>query len=194
MKINSTNVKDLGMACLKATFLLPHGHGLGFEANMIQEHCKSFIGVCALQARSYQITTKQLYCQHTTCSESGTVFTCLLYNHFAAHSSSVSSTLSLSGLQTGHCVRPEYSFTALITAQMDADSVLKHAVQPQCEKVVGMGLCQYFDLCFYASLLPCLHTFWHAIPQHIYVFLYQLISVTVRPKSEKNIFFKCRFN
>ena len=27
-----------------------------------------------------------------------------------------------------------------------------------------MGFCQYVDLCFHASSLPCLHAFWHAIP------------------------------
>jgi len=27
-----------------------------------------------------------------------------------------------------------------------------------------MGLCQYVELGFHASSLPCLHTFWHAIP------------------------------
>ena len=39
-----------------------------------------------------------------------------------------------------------------------------------CEKDVGMGLCQYIDLCFHASSLPCLHTFWHAIPTSFYIF------------------------
>ena len=33
-----------------------------------------------------------------------------------------------------------------------------------------MGLCQYVDLCFHASSLPCLHTFWHAIPTSFYIF------------------------
>ena len=43
-------------------------------------------------------------------------------------------------------------------------------VQLQCEKDVGMGLCQYVDLCFHALSLPCLHTFWHAIPTSFYIF------------------------
>ena len=61
-----------------------------------------------------------------------------------------------------------------------------------------MGLCQYVDLCFHASSLPCLHTFWHAIPTSFYIFnvfflslvsvlFLMLISVTVRPKPKKNI-------
>ena len=33
-----------------------------------------------------------------------------------------------------------------------------------------MGLCQYVDLCFHASSLPCSHTFWHAIPTSFYIF------------------------
>ena len=33
-----------------------------------------------------------------------------------------------------------------------------------------MELCQYVDLCFHASSLPCLHTFWHAIPTSFYIF------------------------
>ena len=33
-----------------------------------------------------------------------------------------------------------------------------------------MGLCLYVDLCFHASSLPCLHTFWHAIPTSLYIF------------------------
>ena len=33
-----------------------------------------------------------------------------------------------------------------------------------------MGLCQYVDLCLHASSLPCLHTFWHAIPTSFYIF------------------------
>jgi len=31
------------------------------------------------------------------------------------------------------------------------------------EKDVEMGLCQCINLCFHASSLPCLRTFWHAI-------------------------------
>ena len=33
-----------------------------------------------------------------------------------------------------------------------------------------MQLCLYVDLCFHASSLPCLHTFWHAIPTSFYIF------------------------
>ena len=33
-----------------------------------------------------------------------------------------------------------------------------------------MGLCQCVDLCFHSSSLPCLHTFWHAIPTSFYIF------------------------
>ena len=33
-----------------------------------------------------------------------------------------------------------------------------------------MGLCQYVALCFHASSLPCLHTFWHAIPTSFYIY------------------------
>ena len=60
---------------------------------------------------------------------------------------------------------------------------------------VGMGLCQYVDLCFHALSLPCLHTFWHAVPTSFYIFnvfkscfctFLMLISVTVRPKPKKN--------
>ena len=42
-----------------------------------------------------------------------------------------------------------------------------------------MGLCQYADLCFHASSLPCLHTFWHAIPTSFYIFnvFYLLIYI-----------------
>ena len=46
-----------------------------------------------------------------------------------------------------------------------------------------MGLCLYVDLCFHASSLPCLHTFWHAIPTSSYIFnvfyflLYLLVLV-----------------
>ena len=44
-----------------------------------------------------------------------------------------------------------------------------------------MGLCQYVDLCFHASSLPCLHTFWHAIPTSFYIFnvLYFLVSISI---------------
>ena len=31
-------------------------------------------------------------------------------------------------------------------------------------------VCLYVDLCFHASSLPCLHTFWHAIPTSFYIF------------------------
>ena len=37
-----------------------------------------------------------------------------------------------------------------------------------------MGLCQYVDLCFHALSLPCLHTFWHAIPTSFIHFLIYL--------------------
>ena len=42
-----------------------------------------------------------------------------------------------------------------------------------------MGLCLYVDLCFHASSLPCLHTFWHAIPTSSYIFnvFYFLVSI-----------------
>ena len=42
-----------------------------------------------------------------------------------------------------------------------------------------MGICQYVDLCFHASSLPCLHTFWHAIPTSFYIFnvFYFLVSI-----------------
>ena len=33
-----------------------------------------------------------------------------------------------------------------------------------------MGLCQYVDLCFHASSLPCWHTLWHVIPTSFYIF------------------------
>ena len=58
----------------------------------------------------------------------------------------------------------------MLTAWMGTDSALKHAVKLQCEKDVGMGLCQYVDLCFHALSLPCLHTFWHVIPTSFYIF------------------------
>ena len=35
-------------------------------------------------------------------------------------------------------------------------------------KDVEIGFCLYVDLCFHASSLPCLHTFWHAIPTYYY--------------------------
>ena len=68
-----------------------------------------------------------------------------------------------------------------------------------CEKDVGMGLCQYIDLCFHASSLACLHTFGRP-SLHLFtffMFLFScfytflvLISVTARPKSKK-CFLKC---
>ena len=33
-----------------------------------------------------------------------------------------------------------------------------------------MVLCQYVDLCFHASSLPCLHTFWHPFPTSFFIF------------------------
>ena len=41
----------------------------------------------------------------------------------------------------------------------------------KCEKDVGMGLCLNVDICFHASSLPGLHTFWHAICIHLFTFL-----------------------
>ena len=35
--------------------------------------------------------------------------------------------------------------------------------------IIEMGFCQYIDFCFHASSLPCLHTFWHAIPKSFYI-------------------------
>jgi len=67
----------------------------------------------------------------------------------------------------------------LITGWMGADSAaaLKDAIYKLlCEKDVGMGLCQYIDLCFHASL-PCLHTFWHAIPTRYFL----AYTVTISP-------------
>ena len=55
---------------------------------------------------------------------------------------------------------------------------------------VGMGLCQYIDLCFHASSLPCLHTFCHAIPTSFYIFLVSklfLVLISVTPNSKKSI-------
>ena len=43
-----------------------------------------------------------------------------------------------------------------------------------------MGLCQYVDLCFHASSLPCLHTFCHAIPTSFYMFfIYLFLGVNL---------------
>ena len=58
-----------------------------------------------------------------------------------------------------------------------------------------MGLCQYIDLCFHASSLPCLHIYFLAchpyILLHFLCFLYScfytfLISVTTRLNSKKS--------
>ena len=47
-----------------------------------------------------------------------------------------------------------------------------------------MGLCQYVDLCFHASSLPCLHTCWHAIPTSFYIFnvFYLLFTSITAPQ------------
>ena len=48
---------------------------------------------------------------------------------------------------------------------------MQHAVQLHVvEKDVGMGLCQHLDFYFHASSLPvpCLHTFWYAIPTFLF--------------------------
>ena len=50
------------------------------------------------------------------------------------------------------------------------NSALKHAVWLQCKKHVGLGHCLYVDLCFYAIIPTCLHTFWHAIPTYLFIF------------------------
>ena len=56
-----------------------------------------------------------------------------------------------------------------------------------------MGLCQYVDLCFHALSLPCLHTFWHAIPTFLMFFkscfctFLMLISVTVEFEAMKTL-------
>ena len=42
------------------------------------------------------------------------------------------------------------------------------------KKDVGMGLCLHVDLCFHASSLPCLHTFWHAIPTFFFLHNYMV--------------------
>ena len=44
------------------------------------------------------------------------------------------------------------------------------SIKLQCEKDVGMGHCLYDDLGFMLSSLPCLYTFWHAIPTSFYIF------------------------
>ena len=42
----------------------------------------------------------------------------------------------------------------------------------KCKKDVGIGLCQNVDLCFHASSLPCLDTFWQAIPTSFNIYLF----------------------
>ena len=45
-----------------------------------------------------------------------------------------------------------------------------------------MGLCQYVDLCFHALSLPCLHTFWHAIPTSFFkVFMWKGLATNLTP-------------
>ena len=96
------------------------------------------------------------------------------FSHYSqtVHGSLLKHTTSLPTLITGSsCPYPEdETKTMPCTAWMGAVSVLKDAVQLQCDKDVGMGLCQYIDLCFYASSLPCLHTYWHTIPIAFYIF------------------------
>ena len=48
-----------------------------------------------------------------------------------------------------------------------------------------MEHCRYVDLCFHASSLPCLHTFWHAIPTAFYIS--NLYFVDVNLTKFKNI-------
>ena len=57
-----------------------------------------------------------------------------------------------------------------------------------------MGLCLYVDLCFHASSLPCLHTFWHAIHTSFYIFnaflfscLFTSASNLVSPSMQQSI-------
>ena len=52
-----------------------------------------------------------------------------------------------------------------------------------------MGLCQYVDLCFHALSLPCLPTFWHAIPTSFYIFnvLSLVINIIHRPDEALDI-------
>ena len=49
-------------------------------------------------------------------------------------------------------------------------------LQQFCNKV---GTTLEHDLCFHASSLPCLHTFWHAIPTSSYIcnVFYFLVSI-----------------
>ena len=47
---------------------------------------------------------------------------------------------------------------------------------------VGMGLCHYIDLCFHASSLPCLHTFWHAIPTSFWIIMFFIFLFIISPQ------------
>ena len=40
------------------------------------------------------------------------------------------------------------------------------------KKMYRDGALYYVDLCFHASSLHCLHTFWHAIPTSFYIFYF----------------------
>ena len=52
-----------------------------------------------------------------------------------------------------------------------------------------MGLCQYVDLCFHASSLPCLHTFWHAIPTSFYIFnVFFFLSLVIYVNHSKEVY------
>ena len=46
-----------------------------------------------------------------------------------------------------------------------------------------MGLCQYIDLCFHASSLPCLHTFWHAIPTSFTFLMFSVLFSCIYMKN-----------
>ena len=58
------------------------------------------------------------------------------------------------------------------------------------EKIHGMGFCIFIFT--FTSSLPCLHTFWHAIPAS-FCFLVSDVNLSYRPKL-KNISFKCNHN
>ena len=60
------------------------------------------------------------------------------------------------------------------------------------KKHLGMEFCQYINLWFHASSLPCLHMFWHAIPTSLtflmfwlFQFLFLYSFGTARPNSKK---------
>ena len=62
-------------------------------------------------------------------------------------------------------------------ARQTASGVWADATSRRVQTLDGMGLCLYVDLCFHASSLPCLHTFWHAIPTSFYI-LYFLVAIS----------------